>query len=443
MKGEDILEAIGGLDERILGKNSGEAPRRKKLWPTLVAACLLIAIGLGLMVMETPKQDPLCYMPTLRQEGDAEGGERYSLIGHHTMYEHGFVVTARAVERIEGVYETPARYGSMTVERLCIYRMQVLDALDEGLPQMFYYAIPEKYDEDLTKYDTLLISMFQQGVDYQLIHVETGRLDIFDHLFYESWPFYGDIIAFRDGVFDISLWKCENWIDAPYSIYLFMTKYGIPNLLVSDGITLEAVVEKILQRRQNEAYTPQVYYTNELTGDAAQALQYVRSCAPGTYVGSARHGRLDNYGGKRVFYTRYVNGYPTNAYIAIDRETNTAEYSPASITQADLENLPDLGAYIQSLDLDALSPPNKDVQGLELLHRVAYGWYEKTESGLYAMVKIAWAYQGEKPHRICDDMYIHLTADGPQVLTEEEVEDLIGQSELIDVYPESWYFIKY
>ncbi len=439
MKGEDILNAMSDLDEKLVKKNSGEAPRRKRIWPALTAACLLLAIGLGLMAGGFEQQGPVCYMPTLRQDGEVEGGGQYSLIGHHTMYEAGFVVTARAIERMEGVYETPARYGSMTVERLCIYKMQVLESLDEAVPEVFYYAIPEKYDEDLTKYDTLLISMFQQGVDYQLIHTETGRLDTFDNLFYESWPFYGDIIAFRDGVFDISLWKCENWISAPFSVYRFMTTHGISDLLVKDGITLEEVVEKILQRRQSEHYTPAVYHTNELTGDAAQALQYVRSCAPGTYVGSGRYGFLSNYGAKRVFYTRYVNGYPTNSYIAIDRETNTVEYSPATITAADLENLPDLGAYIRDLDLDALSPPNKDVEGRELIHRVVYGWYEKTENGLYAMVKIAWAYQGDKSYRICDDMYIHLTNAGPQVLTEEEVEDLIGDSAMLDVHPNSWY----
>ncbi len=329
------------------------------------------------------------------------------------------------------------------MERLCIYKMQVMESLDEAVPKVFYYAIPEKYDEDLTKYDTLLISMFQQGVDYQLIHTETGRLDTFDNLFYESWPFYGNIIAFCDGVFDISLWKCENWINAPYSVYRFMIQYGIPNLLVSDGITLEEVVEKILQRRQSENYTPRVYYTNDLTGDGAQALQYVRSCAPGTYVGSGRHGFLNNYGGERVFYTSYVNGYPSYSYISYDRISYSVEFSPLSITEADLENLPDLGTYIQGLDLDALSPPNKDVESRKLLHRVVYGWYEKTEDGLYAMVKIAWAYQGDKSYRICDDMYIHLTNAGPQVLTEEEVVDLIGQSKMLDVHPENWYFIKY
>ncbi len=109
MKGEDILIAMSGLDEKIVEKNSSSAPCRKKIWPTLVAACLLIAIGLGLMVMGPEMQDPVCYMPTLRQDGEVEGGGQYSLIGHHSMYEAGFVVTARAVERIEGVYETPAR----------------------------------------------------------------------------------------------------------------------------------------------------------------------------------------------------------------------------------------------------------------------------------------------------------------------------------------------
>ncbi len=437
MKGEDLLQAMDGLQEDVLERNMKEALPRKKSWaPALLAACLALAVGLGALWNWNRQPEPPSGAPGqvqllqnpgwqgmgMTQQGEVPDESRSMLAGHQSYYQNGLVVLCRAVEVLPDVYETVAPYGSMEIWRLRVFQMQVIDGLDTGITGDFWFAIPDAWYEDLTQYETLMISLGQLGPDFLLQNTRTLALERFDLLFWETWPFYGDIIAFRDGIFDESLWACESWEKANALRAWEHLDYDHCTRIVSRGDSIEDVLQVIEERRQDEKYKPATLYTNNVSGDAAQALEYIQSLEQGSYIPKT------GFSAKQPHYTRYIGGCPTNEYIIIDRENNTAEYSEFRFTQEDLQNLPDVAGYVRSLNLDALSPPNRDVEGRDLLFRGAYGWYEKTDKGVLAFVKVIWMYDYEGYGYIYDDLYIQLTLDGTQVRTRDQMLDILGEN---------------
>ena len=343
-------------------------------------------------------------------------------------------VVAKAIEEV-GIYETLNAYGSTQTYSYRMFAMQVIDPLDSGmetgLSGMFYYLLPSYLQGDLTQYDALLISMTQLPKNSVLRSGD--RLTAVDYIFIDPQrcPELGNIIAFTDGVFDESLWQDRSWrYGYQFGQYqLDKSDYMLYQMLVYRGSTLE----EALQRRQaqveewteewGEWFTlPTVSHYDFQTEAAKQVMDYVSPFENGVFV---PYGNSYAYGVRR-----YINGCPTNEWIQIDMEDETVTISDYCFEDADFENLPDLSAYVTSLDLSRIAPQHTDPNGKILIYNSAVGWYEKTENGIYSIVRIAWRYYDENDWYVeyYDETFILLDETGDYIISREELIELIGEN---------------
>ncbi len=331
-------------------------------------------------------------------------------------------VVAKAVEELPHIYETLNKYGSVYTYRYRIFRMQVLDSLNSGIEGEFYYALPHNLKGDLTGYDSLLIATSLMGENYIIKDTEAGCISLFDAL-YEA-PYgsaeLGNIIAFTDGVFDESLWQDRSWLYGyQFARHNLENGAAVEDMLVSRGSTLQEALQR-LASREDLPYTPTVNYTEEIYS----ALEYVKPFENGVF--------LPWINGNTVEYRRYIGGCPTNESLVINLSDGTVEKSAFSFDDADFARLPDLAAYVEKLDLESYAPQHTDTLGKRLVQSCASAWYEKTEDGVYCIVKLFWQYYGEDDKSIyIDESFMLITESGEKSVSREELIAIIGYNENI------------
>ena len=335
-------------------------------------------------------------------------------------------VVAKAVKEL-GLYETFNEYGSTRTKQYRLFLMEVIDPLQSGLDGTFHYLLPANLKGDLTQYDALLIAMSQRPKNFILQNGE--NLTAFDYLFGDPWdePELGNMIAFTDGIFDESLWQDRSWLFG-YQFGKHCLDENDDSLLVSRGSTLE----EALQRRQDRlGKTAQVKHLAFRTEAAQQLMDYLKPYENGVFAPVANSWATDFWS---VYWVRrYINGSPTNEWYQIDYETEEVEASEYRFEDEDFENLPDISSYIASLDLEKIAPQHTDTSGKELIFNTAVGWYEKTENGVYSVVRIAWRYwDQEDPYtEYYDETFILLDETGDHIISREELIELIGENQNI------------
>lgn len=337
----------------------------------------------------------------------------------------GIQVVAKAVEEYPGVYNSLHEYGGTQTDTYRLFRMQVLDPLESGLEGEFLYALPARLEGDLTQYDALLISMDQLPENYVLRCGE--ELIAFAYLFTDAIgiPELGNLVAFTDGVFDESLWQDESWIYG-YQFVRARLERDDKYLVVFRGATLEDA----LQRREKlkKGYEDREVKENQfLTAAAQEAMNYIKPFTNGVFIPKDDYYNYITY--------RYINGCPTNEWISIHYQDEAVTYSPQRFTGEDFENLPDLSQYIASLDLSQITPPHTDPAGKELTYNYAKGWYEKTDNGVYSIVKIAWKHFETWQNGVewgareyYDEMFILIDETGDHLISREDLIELIGEN---------------
>ncbi len=380
--------------------------------------------------------------------GDASAGDASSQAAaelvppHFPVDQRCIILTARAVEALPDTYETLVSYGSTGKTKYRIYRMEIVDPLDSGLSGEFYYVMYEYIFCDLTKYDKLLMAVtpYSDGNNIVFCNTSTNELTSFSLLFYcASWsPEYWTILPFTNDVFDESLWldnpkwkyvydqvawqldEPDDYDHSAYGDDIFVDVYN--EIYVRHGSTYDAAVEKIRTFRAKylAAVTGDKEYYNlkihEYTSPkAVLALEYMKPFVNGVFSDGVR----------------YINGCPTNEYyrIMLQNGVETVYQSKYKFEAADMENLIDVAAYVESLDLSALTAPHintAEIGKIEKSYCSAAGWYEKTDRGVECMVKVYWVYRTDSWSVYKDDMYIRLTSDGAMVLTREEAKELLG-----------------
>ena len=384
------------------------------------------------------RTDPVIYGEPFRYIAGAENsgtGVQAEACPPAFEFQQGYIhVVAKAVAEL-GTYETMHEYGSVFTNKYRVFTMEVLDPLESELGGTFYYLLPENLKGDLTRYDALLISMMQLPKNFVLR--SENALTAFEYLFCDpnDTPELGNMIAFTDGVFDESLWQDESW----YFGYQF-AKYWLDEngdyLIVSRGSALEEVLErKQKQFEEQDAWAEQAQWGDWTrnarlnhyafqTEEAQQLMAYLKPFENGVFVPQYGYGR-SHY---RVH--RYINGCHTNEWYAIDCENEEVTSSEYRFEDGDFENLPNLSGYIESLDLTKIAPPHMDPSGKELLYNHAAGWYEKTEEGVYSIVKIAWRYcdQNDSFVQYYDEMFILLDEDGDHLIAREDLIARIGEN---------------
>lgn len=443
-RGKAMRKQQNKTNKIILGALSG-----------LAVCCLVVLLAFGMGEQDRPADGPLnygqiSYLSSDHKIGIDKTGKGFQYITGTTNPGNGggiscapprfefqleyIHVVAKAIEEV-GIYETLNAYGSTRIQTYRVFAMQVIDPLESGmetgLPGTFFYLLPAYLQGDLTQYDALLISMTQLPKNFVLRGGDA--LTAHDYIFTDptGYPELGNIIAFTDGIFDESLWQDRSWLYGyQFGRYqLDENDYMLYKMLVYRGSTLE----EALQRRQAQVEEwlkewgewfklPTVSHYTFQSEAAQQVMDYVRPFENGVFV---PYGNSYSYGARR-----YINGCPTNEWIQIDIENETITTSDYRFEDADFENLPDLAAYITSLDLSQIAPQHTDPSGKILIFNSAVGWYEKTETGVYSIVRIAWRYFKEDDYcmEYYDETFILLDETGDHIISREDLIKLIGEN---------------
>lgn len=338
-------------------------------------------------------------------------------------FQHGYLhVVAKAVEECSGGYQALGGYGTYRM-----FRMEVIDSLGSGVEGEFYYLLPESLKGDLTQYDALLISMAQLPKNFVLQNGDS--LKAYEYLFADPYdtPELGNIIAFTNGVFDETLWQDRSW-SYGYQFGRHHLDINDDSLLVSRGSTLE----EALQRRQAQIEVwgkwdkaAQVQHYDFQTEAAQQVMAYMKPFENGVFA----PGRFSEY----YWVYRYINGCPTNEWISIDSDTEAVTTSEYRFEDEDFEKLPDIPGYIEGLDMSKIVPQHTDLDGKILMNKSVTGWYEKTDSGVYSIVKISWQHCDAEDWCLeyYDETFILLDETGDYTVSREELIELIGDNHKI------------
>ncbi len=445
MKGNDILQAMDSIDEAIVAECM-EAKRPGLRWLPALAACLAVILLVGILLPRSPVQlsqpsqstQPIpSTQPTqpgpvvtplqmaFRWEGAMPQANSQNMVIAPQYYFHRYpVVVARAVEVLPDTYEELPTCSTSEIKRWRIFRMEVLDPLDSGLTGEFWFGLPEEAYQDLTAWDTLLLSLRVRYLDLSLRNTGSNSLETFEAFCRDPNPDHGDIVAFKDGVFDDQLWRHTLWADPPFfptSAYWELLR-GNNSLIVGFGSTLEDALAVIEERRAQSGDTPTDLTVPDAVLTAMESLD-------DSFLGTGVQYKLENkVSVPYIYYTRYIGGCATNEYALIHPKTGEIHYSDTRFTDADLENLPDLAAFVQALDWDDLELTPFEKRG-ERLYRSAFGWYQKTEDGVLAFVKVTWYHastEGGKMSVVYDDLFLQVTADGTEVMTRQQMLGILG-----------------
>ena len=451
MKNEKILNAIGRISDDLIeeAEITAQTGKGKFPWKALIAAaacaCLILTALLAIPEKSTVLYGEVSFLTADRLADTTLSGEAFKYIAGTSNpgtdaqppgappafeFQHGYIhVVAKAVEEL-GTYETMLQYGSTAIRKYRVFAMEVIDPLESGMEGSFYYLLPEKLKGDLTGYDALLISMRQLPKNSVLR--KEGKLTTFEYLFCDPQkaPELGNIIAFTDGVFDESLWQDKSWYFG-YQFARYHLDENDTGLLVSRGSTLK----EALQRRQAQIdegedwynYGPVKHYDFQ-TEEARQLMAYVKPFENGIFAPELYFSDYQ--------IRRYINGCPTSEWYAVDCENEKVTVSEYRFEAEDFEKLPDIPAYIAELDLTQIAPQHTDVTGKELVYNHAAGWYEKTENGVYAIVRIAWEYWDAFEQ---DNFYVEYSYyDETFILLDETGDHIVSREELLALIGENW-----
>lgn len=344
-------------------------------------------------------------------------------------------MTVRAVEILPDTYRTVGQQQG----GFRLVRMEKVRQLNTEYSGKYFFCTMSASDAaDLTKYDMLVIEDLKQighrgHVIYNLTQECLTAIDL---------PIVvpKQIFAFTDDVFDPSLWNTAE--DMKYhSNNSQHRNYKIsetPTLSEFENYLCKGNVDRIIETIYTdiEPFDPKM----------ASALEYVRPFDNGIFVPSIN---VDSpYIPLNVLFRRYVNGYPTNEAIQmplpdkaflklISTGTEKFDYDYVKeygnkFTDEDLQNLPDLSAALEkvSQDFDAglITPGHlKNWEQMKFIKYSIFGWYDKTDEGVYGIIRVSWCYHGYRENNAFDvfrdDQYF-LVEQGSQTLRPIEHEEI-------------------
>lgn len=379
---------------------------------------------------DPPETEPLENAPIVEQRRteliESPEPMRYALGDEYIFYlpnsgssgdirEDGMSVIVCAVECLPDTYYD---FADLSKTEIKLVRMKTLKYLGSfKVSEEFYLMVPVDFMTDFTAYGSFVIKdLLQYGYEGFVLYNKTlGCAERFDLALCActryDWITAERMIAFdKNGNFDISLWySTEAWKEESQRYIEFMAeneKYA----LVRDGYTLAQTEEKLMERISDSSFMHTISDANE---DEKAAFEYVLSAENGLFV--PEHEYYAHYAPYKVTYRtqRYIEGYPTNEKLSINREG--IKFSTAKFTAEDIENMPDLASAMKEVSEELqngnIKPPHilTNVSGMRGTFGV-FGWYEKSENGVYGIVRVVWEYwNGDRD--LLDDKYYVITSE--------------------------------
>ena len=320
------------------------------------------------------------------------------------------------------------------------YRLIQMETIDiiygENVPKYFLYLIRDYVYVDMSVYDSLLISMYQQGVEnYVLKNATQNQMESFElPLFrdYQDHPELGNIIAFTDGVFDESLWQNENWIYGYQFARHMLDNPEDSDLVVARGDSESDVISKI--KKQFSGYNFIAPYTHCVstldfkTQAAKDVLEYVKPFVNGVFSQTYSANR-------RILFRRFINGCQTEETISIDLHTEEVTYSKTRYTKDDMAKMVNISAHLSEKAKEYAEklpiPPYTDPEGKTLLCLNLYAWYAKVDGKLYGVIKTAWRYMEEGDYYVqyYDDNYVlyDMSSESAAEISRDDLIELLGE----------------
>ena len=459
MTRERILDAMAYVREDFLESAADSmriSARKRLLWKHIgaISASLLLAVGIFLFVQLGKTPDTISEHRIL---ADADGpfglGTYTDLEMRFGCGTDGFVYNQDAVvsmwqEAVEGriVEILPALYTEpKTGERFHVLKLEVCDVIaGQNVPEILYFRLEEHLSTELLNFERFLIGMKQVGLErYPMYNEDEKRFESFSILFESSNAHgteYGIFIPFdQDSGADLAvsdaLWSLDGWNEAEIS-YLGGFERVLAQYPVKSGASLDETKETLTAlyetslNRYDYVYTISDFYNQ----DTKEAFDYMLADENGIFVQevSAWH---DTVG---VYYTRYINGYPTPETIHIHLKDRKAHlewwYGEPLYTQEDAQTTPDISAVMEELDLESIIPPHtENAEAFSVYSCFARGRYIKRAADLedFGLISVTW-YLTDGGYIYYDDLYILISADGSyQTIEREVLAALTGSNEYL------------
>lgn len=451
MRGEELLDILEHIDPALI-ENADRKPKPNWLRWTALAASLALVIGLCAYFGRPPTEKPVTRTPlpmislvshTVSPEsltgvqilGSPASGSNKTQSGTQGcppafQFCTQIVVEARVAEVLPDVYT-----DALTNYKYRILKLQTLDVINgENMPQEFYLRLYAWMSPELDRFDSLILSLEQMGIEnYMLVNQSTRTLEAFSLLFevYNYYrPHYGSVVAFTNDVFDPSLWELERWGIGEYYLQKLLAGDPWMHFPASEGSTVADTKATILNWVGNSEYLKNLSVETQSDFPAHTVFDYVKPFENGVFA----HKYL---GDTRVRYTRLINGFHTTENILVTDDGVT--YEGEAFSQADLSAVPDLGAMIEKLDLETLEQPHAayyEGRDVRLHSTGATGKYAKINGEIYGIVKVTWQYLQNGVYDITipyyDALYYLISADGScRSASWEELQALLGKDEFL------------
>lgn len=439
MNNEDLLEAIGEADEKMLEQS--EKRRNVKMLSivaTAAVACFALLfcvfgqhflptdIGPAHYIVEDnlPLFGELTYDPD-GYIGSSSGNSGGMLTQMKAVYQFGRAKSIQ-VEIKEVLPDTYCRAGSTQAYR--ILRLKVIDSIvGENIPDEIFYLLPAYLSVDILDYDCFIMTIEQQGLEnYVMINATQKRAEAFTFLFAASTvsnPSYGSILAFSNDQLDVSLWDREGWGQKKDEVINWLSDCDCVEYPGKFNRNIEDTKKAILEAR---AMMDSRFYdlTEILTSDvfayreAKKALAHIESSGDGAFWHIAYYD--ENFGalnGKmrkiQANYRRVINGCYTNEIVTISTMIGDdnhmydsairVTYPQEHFTEADIEKLPDVASFINNIG--AISPPVRE-SGAEVYLANAIGYYEKYNGVVFGFVRCIWRYEENGEWKTMNTYYL-------------------------------------
>lgn len=443
MNNEDLLEAIGSADEKLLEQSERRKTKPVRTLATIAAVicvCMLLSEVVGLLIPShrVTKQTISwnLQMETMQQESSgSNAGASTSWDWAKYQYLENLSIEAKVVEVLPDTYDC---LGDSRNGNYHVLRLKVLDEIvGDHFPKEIYYLLPVTYDADLTEYDSLILNVAQLGVEnYWMYNADQNRLEVFDFVFrYHPWyPLeYGSVIAYKDGKMDVGLWDKEGWSKRKQKVlyYVESEEYPFP---VKRNLSISEAKEQI--RLQSEQYfednpEKREHFIAEVkTVDSYRSYlgagwfsMVVKPIFGGVY---AQYLQTNGVGNGELVYRRMINGFFTNEYIYFTKHmeygieiATRPFYNWVRFTHKDLKKLPDMEYVIENLE--TILPEMYLTEEYKERFLGVTGTYYKVGDVVYGVVEARWK-KGWND-LIC---YILVLQDGShRIVTSEELNDII------------------
>ena len=451
MNNEDLLEAIGSADEKLLEQSERRKTKPVRTLATIAAVicvCMLLSEVVGLLIPShrVTKQTISwsLQMETMEQEsGGSNTGACISWDWAKYQYLENLSVEAKVVEVLPDTYGyRTAIYGfsgSVPKGEYHVLRLKVLDEIvGDHFPREIYYLLPVTYDANLMEYDSLILNLEQLGLEnFWMYNADQSKWELFDFVFRSAYwypPEIGSIIAYKDGIMDIGLWDKEGWGKEKKEVLYYVESEDYP-FAVKRNLSISEVKEQI--RTQSEEYFAENQVARNICPSEVVSLDsyqwylgagwfsmVVQPIFGGMYAQS-----VDGSANGRLVYRRMINGFFTNEYIGFEKipdyEIGVA-IRPFDnwirFTNKDLKNLPDMEYVIENLE--TILPEKYLTEEYRELFLGAQGTYYKVDGAIYGVVEARWkkGWDGVS-------CYILVLQDGSyRIVTSAELDEIIPKN---------------